>query len=72
MGQTFEEGKFSHDFGCGYPSDPKSKQWLNDNFDDVFAYPTLVRFSWKTAKDRIENAKANFDFKDPQIANSSN
>ena len=45
----FEELKeFNNEFGCGYPGDPKTKDWLKDNFDPVFGYPSLVRFSWKT------------------------
>jgi ribonuclease H2 subunit A len=40
--------KISKDFGCGYPSDPKTKKWMENNSDPVFGYPNLVRFSWKT------------------------
>ena len=39
------------DFGSGYPSDPKCKEWLEKNFaNPVFGYPDLVRFSWGPAK----------------------
>lgn len=34
------------DFDCGYPSHPKTKAWLKRHFDEVFAFPQLVRFSW--------------------------
>ncbi|KAI5477163.1 ribonuclease H2 subunit A [Pseudohyphozyma bogoriensis] len=37
-------------FGSGYPSDPKTKAWLESNVDPVFGYPNLVRFSWQTVK----------------------
>jgi ribonuclease H2 subunit A len=38
----------SRDFGSGYPSDPNTVQWLKDNADRVFGYPSVVRFSWQT------------------------
>ena len=37
-----------HAFGCGYPSDPATRRWLEDHADRVFGYPSLIRFSWKT------------------------
>lgn len=40
--------ELSHEFGCGYPSDAVTKQWLRVNVDKVFGYPSVVRFSWKT------------------------
>jgi ribonuclease H2 subunit A len=36
------------DAGSGYPSDPKTKAWLQNNIDQTFGYPDFVRFSWKT------------------------
>ena len=41
-------------FGSGYPSDPKTKQWLQDSVDKVFGYPDFVRFSWKPAVQALE------------------
>ena len=34
--------------GSGYPSDPKTKDWLKNNYDNVFGFGREVRFSWKT------------------------
>mmetsp|Transcript_2239 Transcript_2239/g.2876 ORF Transcript_2239/g.2876 Transcript_2239/m.2876 type:complete len:348 (+) Transcript_2239:94-1137(+) len=48
-----EEGltNITKDFGSGYPSDPKCKKWLENNFvDHIFGYPDIVRFSWGPAK----------------------
>ena len=66
MNWNFEEKKFcgnseelfTTDYGCGYPSDPITKKWLNNNFDPVFGFPNLVRFSWKTTTNsmKINNA----------------
>lgn len=46
-------------FGSGYPSgeeietlikDPNTQQWLRNNVDQVFGFPSVLRFSWKTAE----------------------
>ena len=42
--------------GSGYPSDPKTKEWLKNNYDSVFGYGRAVRLSWKTV---INIIKAN-------------
>lgn len=60
--------EFDHNFGCGYPSDPKSKVWLNKHSDAVFGFPSLVRFSWKTCKDMIaKNKESVIEWSDPKI-----
>ena len=42
-------------FGSGYPSDPKCKEWLSKNLQDgMFCFPDLVRFSWGPAKKAVE------------------
>jgi len=61
------EIQFDHDFGCGYPSDPKSKIWLNKLRDENFGFPTLVRFSWKTSKDMISKEGGDIEWYDPKI-----
>jgi len=37
------------DFGSGYPSDPKTKEFIAENFNNP-KYKSLIRFSWKTVK----------------------
>jgi len=34
--------------GSGYPSDPKTVEWLERNYDNIFGFGREVRFSWKT------------------------
>ena len=61
----FEEKgvEFTSDFGSGYTSDKKTTNWLVDNFDPVFGFPSFVRFSWDTAQKVITKQNAEVDFK---------
>jgi ribonuclease H2 subunit A len=40
--------------GSGYPGDPACKAWLSSTFDPLFGWPSVVRFSWATAKDKLD------------------
>ena len=40
----------SGDFGCGYPTDPKTISFLQQCLKKFGKYPDFVRKSWKTAK----------------------
>lgn len=40
----------SGDFGCGYPTDPKTINFLQQCLKKFGKYPEFVRKSWKTAK----------------------
>jgi ribonuclease H2 subunit A len=42
--------KLEGERGSGYPSDPKTKEWLNKSVDVVFGFDDAVRFSWGTAE----------------------
>jgi len=44
------------DFGCGYPSDPKTQAWLKDSLEPTFGFPKVARFSWTTVKLLLEKA----------------
>lgn len=41
---------FNVDRGSGYPSDPLTKKWMDSSCDNIFGFPSFVRFSWGTAK----------------------
>ena len=45
--------KFKIDFGSGYPADPKTKEFVTENFNKE-KYKTLIRFSWNTIKKLIK------------------
>eukprot|EP00922_Rhytidocystis_sp_ex-Travisia-forbesii_P044982 GHVS01067064.1.p1 GENE.GHVS01067064.1~~GHVS01067064.1.p1 ORF type:complete len:321 (-),score=38.86 GHVS01067064.1:265-1227(-) len=42
------------ELGSGYPGDPLTKKFLDSSFNKLYGYPPVVRFSWATAKDRME------------------
>ena len=41
--------KYKIDFGSGYPADPKTKKFIQENFDNE-TYSPIIRFSWNTVK----------------------
>ncbi|SJK86694.1 Ribonuclease HII [Babesia microti strain RI] len=41
--------KYKLPFGCGYPSDPLTKEYLKKSFDKIFGFPPHIRSSWATA-----------------------
>lgn len=45
------------DFGSGYPSDPKTKEFIKENFADE-RYQKLIRFSWMTVKKLIKERES--------------
>lgn len=65
---TFPEGlTLTHeDFGSGYPGDPKTKAFLEDNVDRVFGFPRIVRFSWATARNVLKRKALPMIFPDSQ------
>ena len=46
-------GEISRDFGSGYPSDPKCKDWMSKLQDPLFGYSDFVRFSWAPTKNKL-------------------
>lgn len=48
--------EFSAVLGSGYPGDEVTKQWLRASLEPVFGFPSLVRFSWATAKNLMKDS----------------
>ena len=63
--------EITSEWGSGYPGDAVTKKFLRDNLDPVFGFPSIVRFSWKTAETLIEDkcVKVEFEEVDPEEVN---
>lgn len=66
--------KEDKDCGSGYPSDPKTKEWLKNNYDNVFGFGREVRFSWKTVDTMFKenNNKCDWEDYDSEEENEKN
>lgn len=53
-------------FGSGYPGDPVTKSFLQENIDQVFGFPRLVRFSWSTADNVLQSKALKLEFEDEE------
>lgn len=60
----FPEGLDNTPFGSGYPGDPVTKTFLQENIDPIFGFPRLVRFSWSTAENVLLNKAVKIEFED--------
>lgn len=58
-------------FGSGYPGDLVTKNFLKNNFDSVFGFPSIVRFSWSTADTMLENLGEKIEWYDDEEGNDS-
>lgn len=59
----------SDGFGSGYPGDPVTKRFLK-TFEPLFGYPRIVRFSWSTASNALEeNGAYSVEFEEEEEVN---
>ena len=51
------------DFGSGYPGDQATVEWMRRNFNIVFGFPSIARFSWGPVQEIFQkhNAAADWD-----------
>ena len=50
--------------GSGYPSDPKTQEWLKNNYDNIFGFGREVRFSWKTVANMFKENNNKCEWED--------
>lgn len=48
--------------GSGYPSDPATKKWMEQSWDEIFGFPTFVRFSWGTTRTILQKRTIDVDW----------
>ncbi|CAO1331133.1 unnamed protein product [Diamesa tonsa] len=58
----------SDGFGSGYPGDPVTKKFLH-NFEPVFGFPRIVRFSWSTADNALAGKAFDIEFEEQDVEN---
>jgi len=71
---TFPEKDVSGPWGSGYPGDPVTKKFLQESHHDVFGFPGMIRFSWKTAEKIIDEKgiKMNWEEVEPEEEENAN
>lgn len=60
--QFKENAQISRNFGSGYPSDPNTVKWLEENCDEIFGYGDFARYSWKTIQNLLEKKAKSVEF----------
>ena len=58
--------QFTAKWGSGYPGDAVTKKFLQDNLNPTFGFPSIVRFSWKTAENLLNDKGIQMTFEDPE------
>ncbi|GBG29664.1 Ribonuclease H2 subunit A [Hondaea fermentalgiana] len=62
QGQPLRRKRQLEELNCsGYPSDERTVAWLRKNADPVFGFPSVVRFSWKTARSMLGEHEEEMD-----------
>lgn len=56
--------------GNGYPGHEKTKQFMQNYCDTIFGFPSIVRFSWQTAKTIIDERCVKTKFADQTATNN--
>jgi len=66
--QFQEGGDLAGPWGSGYPGDGVTKRFLQDNIHPIFGFPSIVRFSWKTAEKILEEKGVRMEFEEVEAA----
>ncbi|KAM0682576.1 Ribonuclease H2 subunit A [Mitosporidium daphniae] len=55
-------------FGSGYPGDPVTIGWLNNNIQPFFGFADLIRFSWSTCEKILQEHAIEIEWPVPTIS----
>lgn len=50
-------------WGSGYPSDPRTSNWINGKMDPWFGWDLNIRYSWGTARDAFTRSKTSIEMR---------
>ncbi len=67
-----EMREFTQVWGSGYPGDAVTKKFLQENFNDLFGFPSIVRFSWKTAENLLDEKGVKMEFEEVEPEEEEN
>ena len=59
-------------WGSGYPADPVTKKFLQEQIHPIFGFPGIVRFSWKTAEKVIDEKCIKMEFEEVEPEEEEN
>lgn len=67
-----EGGDVKGPWGSGYPADPVTKKFLQEQIHPIFGFPGIVRFSWKTASKILDEKCIQIEFEEPEPEEEEN
>ena len=67
-----EDDSITGPWGSGYPGDPVTKKFLQEQIHPIFGFPGIVRFSWKTAEKILDEKCIKMEFEEVEPEEEEN